>query len=400
LHKPSGQAVVTLNGQDVYLGVHGTPQSRRLYDQRVGEWQHRGRCLPPPPDSDGHTIAVLVDSFLEHARRRYRSNDGKIRGEFENYKPALKILVCKYGDSPAEQFGAVALRTVRDEMLSENWSRNYINRQIHRIRNVFSYAVENELIKSMENYVKLLSVKALEINQFGVRESTKVKPVPVAHVEEMLPYVSPQIKAMIRLQLLTGMRPGEVCIMRAKEIDTTGSVWQYRPFQHKNLHHGLDRVIDLGKRAQGIIKPFWRVNLDDFLFQPIESAAWHREQRRIKRNTPLSCGNVAGSNVKAKPMRKPGHVFTEAVYLRTIYRGCDAAFPPPPELTDAQEIKHWHKDHRFHANQLRHTFATDMRKQHGLEITSLLLGHSKMDTSEIYAEGDREKARQIVASVG
>ena len=28
LHKPSGQAVVTLNGRDYYLGKHGTAESR------------------------------------------------------------------------------------------------------------------------------------------------------------------------------------------------------------------------------------------------------------------------------------------------------------------------------------------------------------------------------------
>ena len=28
LHKPTGQSVVTLNGRDIYLGHHGTPESK------------------------------------------------------------------------------------------------------------------------------------------------------------------------------------------------------------------------------------------------------------------------------------------------------------------------------------------------------------------------------------
>ena len=32
-HKASGQAVVTLAGQDAYLGPHGTAASRREYDR-------------------------------------------------------------------------------------------------------------------------------------------------------------------------------------------------------------------------------------------------------------------------------------------------------------------------------------------------------------------------------
>jgi hypothetical protein len=30
-HKPSGQAIVTIDGHDYYLGKHGTPASRQKY---------------------------------------------------------------------------------------------------------------------------------------------------------------------------------------------------------------------------------------------------------------------------------------------------------------------------------------------------------------------------------
>jgi hypothetical protein len=46
-HKPSGQAVVTLNGKDYYLGPWGTKTSRDAYDRLVvvaGKWE-----TPPLP---------------------------------------------------------------------------------------------------------------------------------------------------------------------------------------------------------------------------------------------------------------------------------------------------------------------------------------------------------------
>ena len=46
LHKPSGQAIVTLDGKDIYLGPHGTQVSRSEYDRLIGEWLSHG---PPPP---------------------------------------------------------------------------------------------------------------------------------------------------------------------------------------------------------------------------------------------------------------------------------------------------------------------------------------------------------------
>lgn len=46
LHKASGLAVVRLNGRDVYLGRHGTPESRERYERAIAEWLERGRRLP------------------------------------------------------------------------------------------------------------------------------------------------------------------------------------------------------------------------------------------------------------------------------------------------------------------------------------------------------------------
>jgi hypothetical protein len=40
-------------------------------------------------------------------------------------------------------------------------------------------------------------------------------------------YVAPQIKALLELQRVTGMRSGEVCRMRGADLNTMGSVWTY-----------------------------------------------------------------------------------------------------------------------------------------------------------------------------
>ena len=60
-----------------------------------------------------------------------------------------------------------------------------------------------------------------------VRESDPVRPVAECHARAVLPYVLPPVAAMVELQLLTGMRPGEVCRMRPCDMDTTGAAWVY-----------------------------------------------------------------------------------------------------------------------------------------------------------------------------
>jgi hypothetical protein len=48
LHKPSGQAVVTLDGRDCYLGKHETDTSTAEYDRLVGVWLSNGRRHASP----------------------------------------------------------------------------------------------------------------------------------------------------------------------------------------------------------------------------------------------------------------------------------------------------------------------------------------------------------------
>jgi hypothetical protein len=61
LHKPSGQAVVTLNGQDIYLGRHGSPESRDEHDRAIAEWLTSGR---QPPGETDLTVNDLILRYL------------------------------------------------------------------------------------------------------------------------------------------------------------------------------------------------------------------------------------------------------------------------------------------------------------------------------------------------
>jgi hypothetical protein len=45
-HKPTNQAVCTLNGRDHYLGKFGTKESKKAYDALIGEWLRLGRQMP------------------------------------------------------------------------------------------------------------------------------------------------------------------------------------------------------------------------------------------------------------------------------------------------------------------------------------------------------------------
>ena len=63
-------------------------------------------------------------------------------------------------------------------------------------------------------------------------------------------------------------------------------------------------------------------------------------------------------------------------------------------------MKSWRKKRRWHPNQLRHSFATRVRKEHGLEAAQVLLGHSRADVTQIYAERNEELAGSVAARIG
>ncbi len=50
-HKASGQAIVTLDGSDHYLGEYDSKQSHAAYEQLIGRWLASGRQLLANPSN-------------------------------------------------------------------------------------------------------------------------------------------------------------------------------------------------------------------------------------------------------------------------------------------------------------------------------------------------------------
>jgi integrase len=55
---------------------------------------------------------------------------------------------------------------------------------------------------------------------------------------------------------------------------------------------------------------------------------------------------------------------------------------------------------RWHANQLRHTRATEIRRTYGLEAAQVILGHAKADVTQVYAERDHALAADVMKKIG
>jgi integrase len=415
-HRGSGQAVVTLNGRDHYLGRYGTAASKAEYDRLIAEWLGCGRQLP----TDGGDVSMnkVMLAYLHYAAGYYSADSET--SEVYRIKEALSPLKELFGTLPAAEFGPKKLKRLREAMLAKGWCRTNVNHQIHRVKRMIKWAVSEELVPQ-SLYHGLQTVVAIRKGMTAVREAEEVRPVSEFILQTTLPYLPPALRAVAELQLLTGMRPSEALTMKAAGLDATGRVWTYKPEKHKTAHHGHERTIFIGPKAQEIIKPWLRTDLQAYLFSPASTEETRNANCRRQRKTPMT-PSQAKRKRKRHRQRPWGERYHAASYRQAILRACAAAFPLPEHLApranlggkpetrkdwlarltpdEKAEIKAWRREHNWHPNQLRHNAATRLRKEFGVELARIVLGHATAFTTEIYAEADRAHAMEVIAKVG
>ena len=380
-HKASGQAVVTIDGRDFYLGPHGTKASRRKYDRIIAEWLANGRRLVEDGEDADLTIVELIAAYLRFARTYYRRKSPK-GNEADEIIRAVRPLKELYGETAARDFSPKRLKAIRQRWIDAGNSRSYINRQTSRIVRVFRWGVEEELVPANTLHA-LEAVAKLKRGHTEARETEPVRPVDDATIEATLPFLPEVVRDMVQFQRLTGCRPGEVRVVRPCDIDRTGDVWLYRPVHHKTEHFGKQRVIPIGPKAQEILLKYLLRPHDMFCFSPKDSEARRRFLAHQARKTPASCGNAPGTNRRARPKRSAGVAYTTDSYRRAIHRACEKA-----------------KVAKWGPNRLRHTAATEIRRNFDIEAARTVLGHSTSKVTEIYAEQDICKAMEVARQIG
>ncbi|MHB1422839.1 MAG: tyrosine-type recombinase/integrase [Gemmataceae bacterium] len=392
LHKARNCAVVTIDGHDHYLGPFGSPSSKQKYAALIRAWQQRQEQPAAEPDAplvpnDGPTVNELILAYLKHARDYYRLNHGENK-EAGCINDALAVLQEQgYGREPGDAFRPRDLKKVREAMVAKNWARTYVNSQVNRVKRMFAFAVEEDLIPGTV-YHALLAVKGLRKGTPGVRETKKVRPVPRGDIKPVLARAHAVLKAMLLFAYRTGARPGEVCALKPCHLDRTGKVWIYRvpPDANKTEHHDQERKVYVGPRARKILETWLEgIAPDEFVFSPARAERLRQNARRDARKTPLYPSHLRRLEAKRReaPKRPKRDHYDPTSIRRAVKRLCEAVGVPT-----------------WTPNRLRHNAATRFRKMFGIEVARLLLGHRKLTTTEIYAEPNARKARRAALDLG
>jgi len=189
-HKASGQAVVTIDGRDIYLGKFKSAASRAEYNRIIAEWTAHGGTLPQSQAND-LTVTELAAAFMRHAQGYYRRADGTPTNEIKNFKLAIRRLTNLYGRTRVADFGPLALKAVRGQMIEGDLARRTINQHVNRVRHIFKWAVENQLV-APSILQGLQAIAGLRAGRSNAKETAPIRPVPDAFVDAVLDHVSPQ----------------------------------------------------------------------------------------------------------------------------------------------------------------------------------------------------------------
>lgn len=438
--KRRDRAFIKVGRKRHHIGYMDDPATHELYNRLKAVWERTGKLhldmLTPLVNTSGNeiTIAGLGERFRIHAETFYIDRDGQLSKEFDNFRMAWRIVRQHFGTLPAANFGPSKLKQIRHVMVrtpkknnpNETWNRKYVNEQVNRVRRIFKWAVSEELLP-VNVYEALRTARRLRPGESGVRTSRKIKPVEQERIDAIKPHVSDQVWALIQLQLLTGARSSEILKLRATDFKNNNEpVWIVEVKEHKTEHHGENhtRTLYFGPQAQGIVQPYMASRpVSAPLFSPSEAERQRRAEMHKKRKCPAHHGNSPGTNRVDDPEVSPGDHYTPCSYRRAIQRACLHVNPYPAEirrpltkrnekgervaaLTPEQKReqrrhqKAWRSQHCWHPHQLRHNYATMIRRQFGLEDAKTMLDHSSIDVTLIYAERNREKAIEIARKVG
>jgi integrase len=402
LRKHPKGSVVVLDGKYFYCGPYGSAEARQKYDRLMSEWLANSRRLPPTePDQGELTIDELLLAYWTFVKTYY-VKDGRPTSEQDTIRQALCFVRRLYGSTLAREFAPLKLKAVRQAMIDHpvtrtvkiknpatgeifeeirvirhGLARRHINKQVGRIKRMFSWAVEEELVPSRV-YRALSRVAGLRKGRSTAREKPRIRPVSDEHIQAALPHVPAVVRTMILVQQLCGGRPQDMVEMKPCDIDRCGPIWEYRPGRHKTEHRDRERIVFLGPRGQELLRPYLEgIDPEEYVFSPRRAEAARLRELRLRRGLPL--------NKVAKDRGKWSlrDYYDADSYRRAVRRAClKAGIPIWCPL------------------QLRHAAGTLIRKRYGLEASQAVLGHAELSVTQVYSEVDLQRARKVMAEIG
>lgn len=415
----------------VYLGRAGTDEpaakrtalaadARRKYELVIAKYLSGERREPEDSTRRQPVVGELVLAYLDWLKKTDRSDGQK---KYLHYRNLLRPLNDLFSDMPIEEFRVRHLIAVRNKMLAEVGQKviadpeeykraqkvkranayraskglpllptvevqmmrrppsiTTINDRISQIRTVFKKGVSFDLVTE-EKVAQLRLLDGLVIGESDALNPKTIPPVPMEDFFKTLAEVGPVIRAMMILQIVTGMRSGE--LVRLKKIHLrkkANGIWEYEPKRHKTQRIRKGKRVPIGGDVIDELRrliDFDEAGEDEYLFSPRTATILYRQKRAENRKTA-----ARKSKRKVLPHIQPGERYTASSYCRAIQRAAIRAGVPV-----------------WHPHQLRHNAATIIDQHFDKEAVMTVLGHLNEKTSEGYIDYNEKKADAVASAI-
>jgi integrase len=314
------------------------------------------RLLELPELPGGETLGVVIKQYAAHCQSYYVLPGGRVSSEPRSIALALSYLQRAAGDLPIAQLSKEHLKQARGLMV-ESCSRKTANQHAGRIKRFAAWAADRGLLPDAAA-AGIRSLANLPAFRSGAAEHEPITAVGAESVAAVIAVIAEPWRSLVRLQWFSGLRPGEACGIAVEQLVPDGDGFRLDlGLQHKGGWRGRRKVVLLGSQAGFVLRPW------------LYAAAVNRRPE-VFVTTWTAGGGVPRPAVPSS-------------YAHAVKRCCEAAGVP-----------------HFHPNQLRHSYATRARAAFGLEAAQHALGHTRANTTEIYAERDQSLAARVVQRLG
>jgi integrase len=319
------------------LGIKGK-ENKKKAEKALHQLEFRMQI-----DTRNNELMEANLTVAEYIERYLRELKGSIRqSTMEQYTRRLGQFALRFGHVRLVDLAAAHIEAWKAELIKLPWSSRTVNTALRVLRTSLRHAVRQELIsRDPTRNVRYIDVRS-RLGEFPPYWTS-------AQFRSFVDFVPPeQYKLAFCLAFYAGLRLREVTFLRWEDVKETHIV--------VSSHDEFRTKSDNSRRI------------------PIAAAL----AAELNKHPDRQGGVIWGT----EPRRTPATISTRFQYYRRRYN-LKHPEDPLPEIT-------------FHG--LRHSFATNLAPRMQLIYLSKLLGHSKIETTMIYAHVQADAALDIAST--